>query len=383
MLHNFNPSDFLSSHWQKSPCLIKNALTHFPDYLSADELAGLSLEEDVESRIIRCDKDNWQLLHGPFEENTFAQLPESHWTLLVQTIDYWIPQVADFLKNFNFIPRWRYDDLMISYAVNQGGVGPHFDNYDVFLVQGKGERRWRVGKKGDISQPDSVIESLKHVKTFEPVIDVIMQPGDILYVPPRTPHWGESIGESIGYSVGYRTLQTRDVFALLANELECSEIDSDASGLDKHNNFFSDEYRNSPNYSGKIEPELIEWAQNEIIKVANNQELISVLLSKFLSNPKIGPVELAPELSSEQASNIQTIKLIDGVNANWYPSKQSIYLNIESDTVVLPLECQSLVETMLSGKALEISALQQENPKFDFSRSLSRLINKGYFFTSS
>ncbi|TQV84438.1 cupin domain-containing protein [Aliikangiella coralliicola] len=391
MLHNFDPAHFLTTHWQKSPCLIKNALTHRPEYLSAEELAGLSLEDEVESRIIRCDNNQWQLFHGPFDEATFDQLPDSHWTLLVQTVDYWLPEVSEFLKNFNFIPRWRFDDLMISYAVNGGGVGPHFDNYDVFLVQTSGERRWRVGRKDDISQPDSVIEGLQHVKPFDAEIDAIMQPGDILYVPPRTPHWGESIGESIGYSVGYRTLQTKDVIALLAGEFECPDVTPEVDAEDfaltpptteSLNEFFTDKYRSKPNYSGKIEPELIQWAQKEIIKISNNQELITSLLSKFLSNPKIDSPDPVVSLPVNQSEKLHTIKMIDGVNANWFISKDGIIVNIEGETLGFPIESQPLIESVLSGEPLDIRALQRDHPKFDFSRSLARLINKGYFLTS-
>jgi 50S ribosomal protein L16 3-hydroxylase len=144
MINNFDPNEFLSKHWQKSPCLIKNALSQPPSFVTADELAGLSLEDEVESRIIRCDNDHWQMESGPFVEEDFQQLPESHWTLLVQTLDYWLPETQALLDQFRFIPRWRFDDLMVSYATDGGGVGPHCDNYDVFLLQTEGQRRWRV-----------------------------------------------------------------------------------------------------------------------------------------------------------------------------------------------------------------------------------------------
>jgi 50S ribosomal protein L16 3-hydroxylase len=369
MINNFNPNEFLAKHWQKSPCLIKNGFSHPPSYISADELAGLSLEDEVESRIIRCDNEQWQMQSGPFDEQDFNQLPESHWTLLVQTLDYWLPETQALLNLFRFIPRWRFDDLMVSYATDGGGVGPHFDNYDVFLIQTEGERRWRVGKTGELTQSITVIDGLKHLESFEPLIDVVMQPGDILYVPPETAHWGVSVGDSIGYSVGYRSPQTRDILALLANHFDCA----------KENKFFPDPYRNKANTSNKIEPELIEWASNEIKNIFNNQELIADLLSNFLSQSKIDTVEFDPLDLQVSLANSKRISIVDGINANWLQLTSAIQLNIEGEKLILPNECQQMIETLLSGQSIEIKGLQQSNEKFDFSEALATLIDMGYF----
>jgi len=369
MLNNFNPSEFLSQHWQKSPCLIKNALSNPPNYISAAELAGLSLEDEVESRIIRSDKQSWQIQNGPFLEDDFELLPESHWTLLVQTLDYWLPETQPLLELFRFIPRWRFDDLMVSYATDGGGVGPHFDNYDTFLIQASGQRRWRVGAKGLLTQQKNVIDGLLHLEKFPTVIDIVMQPGDILYIPPKTAHWGESIGESIGYSVGYRAPQTRDIFALLANHLDCSE----------ENRFFNDSYRSAPNNSNKIEPELLDWAKNEIIKIANNQELIAGLLGNSLSNSKVDRVDTDQETTSILQQNIASITLFSGLNANWCEVENKLQINIEGETLYLASECSDLIEMLFSGETVDIKGLQKNQPKFDFSESLATLINMGNF----
>jgi len=369
MINNFKTTQFLSKYWQKSPCLIKNGLEQPPSFITPDELAGLSLEDEVESRIIRCDNSKWQMQSGPFDEDDFGKLPESHWTLLVQTLDYWLPETQALLELFRFIPRWRFDDLMISYATGGGGVGPHFDNYDVFLIQAEGERRWRVGEKGQLTKPVTVIDGLKHLEPFEPIIDVVMQPGDILYIPPETAHWGESIGESIGYSVGYRSPQTRDVLALLANHFDCA----------KENVFFDDPYRNKSNTSNKIEPELIEWASKEIKNIANNQELIADLLGSSLSQSKIDTVEFASLDNQVKLADAKNINLIKGINANWYQTNRFIQLNIEGEKLRLPIECEQLIKMLLSGEPVDIKGLQQNNGKFDFSETLAKLVNMGYF----
>lgn len=372
MLHNFDPSQFLKQHWQKSPCLIKNALTHPPQFISADELAGLSMDDEVESRIVSNINNQWQIQHGPFEELDFQRLPENNWTLLVQTLDYWLPEVNEFLKQFNFIPRWRFDDLMVSYATQGGGVGPHYDNYDVFLIQAEGERRWRVGAKGDLKSNITIIPGLCHQPEPDPVFDVIMQPGDILYIPPETTHWGESIGESIGYSVGYRSTQSKDIFALLANYLEANPL----------NSFFADEYRSTPNRENQIEPELIAWASNELKKIANNHELIGDILSNSLSEAKIDTVQYSPKEDFSSIKNIQSIQMVSGINCNWFEKKDEILFNIEGESLLFPSDFKPAIKTLASGEPLELSGLRPLIQKFDFSESLSSLINKGYFLVN-
>ena len=150
-LGEFSLETFLAEYWQKKPLLIRNALPNLELPLAADELAGLACEEFVESRLVIQDgvSDRWELTHGPFTEETFQSLPDKHWTLLVQAVDHWVPEASLFLARFHFIPSWRIDDLMISYSSDGGGVGPHYDNYDVFLVQASGRRQWEVGGRYD------------------------------------------------------------------------------------------------------------------------------------------------------------------------------------------------------------------------------------------
>lgn len=372
MLHNFDAHHFLKNYWQKSPLLIKAALTHPPDFVSADELAGLALEQDVESRIISNYHENWQIQHGPFEESVFSELSESHWTLLIQSADYWLPEIAPWLNQFRFVPRWRFDDVMISYATAGGGVGPHFDNYDVFLVQTEGERRWRVGAKGDTGAQQTKINGLLHLENFEPVIDAIMQPGDILYIPPDTPHWGESIGESIGYSVGYRSPQTKELLAALANHFESSD----------KNIFFEDIYREKPNQSSQLESELIEWAQTQLRNIADNQQLITSILSEVLSHPKIDSIADTHEIHLN-IKELASIKLIDGVNYNWYQNEESIFLSIEGESFEFPSLTLSHIKPLLDGESLDIQGLELINKEFAIYQTLARILERGYFSYNS
>lgn len=204
---DFDSATFLRDYWQKQPLLLKNPWREWHNPLPADELAGLACEEEVEARLVlhKPQRNQWLLEHGPFPEQRFGTLPPSHWTLLVQAVDQWVPEVAALLEPFRFIPNWRIDDVMVSYATDQGGVGPHFDQYDVFLIQGAGRRRWQVGAQCDAGTELLPHDDLRLLKQFTPLQEWVLEPGDILYLPPRYAHNGCAVGDDcMTYSVGLR-----------------------------------------------------------------------------------------------------------------------------------------------------------------------------------
>lgn len=198
--------DFLDQYWQKKSLLMRNAIRDYAFDLSPEELAGLACEQDVESRmVLQHDRNAWELHHGPFDEAVFAQLPETNWTLLVQDVDKYIPSIAALMRLFRFIPSWRFDDIMISYAVTGGSVGPHTDSYDVFLIQAQGRRRWQTGNK---AQSDALLPDLpvRILKDFEAEDEWILEPGDMLYLPPGVAHWGIAADDAcMTWSIGLRT----------------------------------------------------------------------------------------------------------------------------------------------------------------------------------
>lgn len=196
---------FLRDYWQKRPLLMRAAISPDSFPLAPDELAGLACETEFESRlIIERSPADWQVKHGPFDDNTFAALPESHWTLLVQDVDKFVPEVTELIDLFDFVPSWRIDDIMISYATDQGGVGPHTDAYDVFLMQAQGKRRWRLSNKA-YSESD-LIPGLEQriLSSFDTDEEWVLEPGDVLYLPPGMAHWGIAEGECMTYSLGFR-----------------------------------------------------------------------------------------------------------------------------------------------------------------------------------
>jgi 50S ribosomal protein L16 3-hydroxylase len=225
MSHDFTLdwSDFLATHWQKRPTVIRQGFRHFIDPLTPEELAGLAMDESVDSRLVVKGADGWQVEHGPFED--YEAYGEANWSLLVQAVDHWYPPVAELMEPFRCLPNWRIDDLMISFSLPGGGVGPHLDQYDVFIIQGQGRRHWRVGEKVPMKQhcphPD-----LLQVDPFEPIIDVELEPGDILYIPPGFPHDGYAIEPSLNYSVGFRAPNQRDLFSSFADHLLAEESGS-------------------------------------------------------------------------------------------------------------------------------------------------------------
>jgi 50S ribosomal protein L16 3-hydroxylase len=204
-LANFDVDLFLRDYWQKRPLLIRNPWSEWRNPLEPDELAGLACTENVESRLITASADRLAMEAGPLPESRFGELGKAPWTLLVQAVDHYVPDVAALIEPFRFVPNWRIDDVMVSYATDGGGVGPHFDQYDVFLVQGLGKRRWRVGPHCDSTTPLLPHEDLGLIANFEATGDWILEAGDILYVPPGFAHDGVAVGhDCMTYSVGFR-----------------------------------------------------------------------------------------------------------------------------------------------------------------------------------
>lgn len=219
-LDGFDSGLFLRDFWQKKPLLIRNPWRAWRNPLEPEALAGLACEEEVELRLVVKQGDSWELEHGPFAEARFGQLGSEGWTLLVQAVDQYVPEVAALLEPFRFVPNWRIDDVMVSYAADGGGVGPHFDQYDVFLVQGLGRRRWRIGQHCDRMSALLPHQDLRLLADFEVREEWILEPGDILYVPPGIAHEGEAVGEHcMTYSIGFRAPSRAELIAQWSEHL--------------------------------------------------------------------------------------------------------------------------------------------------------------------
>lgn len=215
------PARFLRDYWQKSPLLIRGAFPGFRPPLTPDDLAGLACMDGALARIVVQARNgkHWQVRTGPFEDKTFATPTASCWTLLVQDADKWDTDTAALLAPFDFIPSWRIDDVMISYAVDGGGVGAHVDHYDVFLLQGSGQRRWSIDTRPN--PPTALREEveLKLLREFTPTHGWVLDPDDMLYLPPGVPHEGVAIGECMTFSIGMRAPSKAELLVALAEQL--------------------------------------------------------------------------------------------------------------------------------------------------------------------
>ncbi len=221
-LQGFDADEFVNRYWQKRPCLLRGVLAEFESPVSPEELAGLACEDGVHSRLVieRGGDRPWQVRYGPFEESDFTALPASHYSLLVSDCEKWLPELADLLDQFRFIPDWRIDDLMVSYAPSGGSVGAHVDEYDVFLLQALGRRRWQYSDER-VTAPQLVDGlELALLDDFAPDQDVVLEPGDMLYLPPGIAHHGVALERCMTYSIGFRAPSASDVLGALALEAE-------------------------------------------------------------------------------------------------------------------------------------------------------------------
>lgn len=222
------PADFLRDYWQKKPLLIRNAFPDFVSPIEPEDLAGLACEEFALSRLITHDRqrDAWAVRTGPFAEEEFPGMPDHDWTLLVQDVDKWDADVGALLGAFGFLPRWRMDDIMISFAATGGSVGAHVDQYDVFLLQAKGQRRWQIDARSNPPTEFRDDVELKLLREFTPSHDWVLEPGDMLYLPPGVPHHGVALNPCLTFSFGMRAPSSAE---LISDYLDNLVADADES----------------------------------------------------------------------------------------------------------------------------------------------------------
>lgn len=202
LLGGLSANIFLSRYWQKKPLFVRNAISDFKGVVQAPELFALAARDEIEARLVQRRGRAWRMYRGPFSRTELARLPARNWTLLVQGVNLALPAADALLRRFAFLPYARLDDLMVSYAVAGGGVGPHFDSYDVFLLQGPGRRRWSIS-----SQRDKALDPgapLKILRNFRPQEEWLLEPGDMLYLPPGWAHHGVALEPCFTYSIGFR-----------------------------------------------------------------------------------------------------------------------------------------------------------------------------------
>ena len=332
-----------------------------------------ALEEEVESRlIIEHGERPWELRRGPFAEDEFGKLPEREWTLLVQAVDQFVPEVGELLENFRFLPSWRIDDVMISYAAPGGSVGPHFDNYDVFLLQGHGKRHWQIGQMCDADSKMLEHADLRILADFEATDEWTLEPGDMLYLPPRLAHCGVAVDDCLTYSVGFRAPSAAEVLThftdFLSQYLSDEEryTDADAQPV-------SDPHQIQHDALGRLKSLLTEHMSDE--------RMLLTWFGQFMTEPRYPELVVGPELEEEDLmdSLAQGAILIRNPSARlaWSEVDEDLLLFASGQSRLLPGKLRELLKMICAADALHSENLGPWLADEDGRNLLCELVKQG------
>ena len=348
LLGGITPEVFLNEYWHKKPLLVRGAIPAFTGLLSPNELAGLACEEDVQSRLVSFSKKQWHCEQGPFEEERFAKLPKRDWTLLVQSVNHHMQEAIALLQQFNFIPHARLDDLMVSYAPDGGGVGPHFDSYDVFLLQGLGERLWRISAQTDLSLVEGA--PLRILKHFDTQQEWTLSAGDMLYLPPHLAHWGIAVGDCMTYSIGFRAPSAEELAGEFLNYLQ-------------ENREFKGRYADSDlklqAHPAEISSEMVSHVAAMISSLKWNEDDVADFLGQYLSEPKLDVVFDPPAPISEPTFTRQLLSqgIQLDLKSQLLVSNAQFYLN--GEPVVLPQSDHPILLRLADHRCLSAADLDK------------------------
>ncbi len=353
VLGGISAREFLRDYWQKKPLLVRQAVPSFESPVSPDELAGLSLEEEVESRlVIEHGESPWELRRGPFTEETYQNLPERDWTLLVQAVDQLVPEVAELIEHFRFLPNWRIDDVMVSFAAPGGGVGPHFDNYDVFLLQAHGQRRWRIGQMCNSDSPMLPHPDLRILDQFEGTDEWVLEPGDMLYLPPRLAHYGTAEDACMTYSLGFRAPSAAEVLThftdFLAQFLPDEERYSDADLVPA-----DDPYQ--------IQTDALDRLRAMLTEHMGDERLLLTWFGQFMTEPRYPERVQGPEIEEQAmlAALDDGAILVRNLSARlaWSEVDIGLLLFASGQSRLLPARLKELLKLVCSADAMHTANL--------------------------
>jgi 50S ribosomal protein L16 3-hydroxylase len=355
--NNLKPTQFLAEYWQKKPLLIRQAIPNFKSFLSAAELVSLAIEDEAEARLITNKNGQWKVKSNPLDERDFSKLPQVttgklKWTVLVQNIQHYLPQAADLLAQFNFIPHARLDDLMISYAPKGSGIGAHVDSYDVFLLQGAGKRKWQISSQTDLSLVEGA--PLKILQNFVPEQEWILEAGDMLYLPPHIAHCGTSESDDcMTYSIGFRAPN----YAELAHEFLYYLQDKLPQNT-KLKGMYTDPDLTMSNHAGEISTALRTNIHKALQGITWNSNDIGDFLGHYLTEPKAHVYFDAPADISQAtfSKKLATKTLWLSLKSQLLFTNDNFYLNGEPLNV--PAEIVEVMKHFADKKYIETAALE-------------------------
>jgi 50S ribosomal protein L16 3-hydroxylase len=369
LLNQLTPAEFLAEYWQKKPLVIRQAIPNFQGLLTPNELAGLACEEDAQSRIVQNKDDTWLLSHGPFDEETLTALPEKNWTLLVQSVNHHLTEAAALLSQFNFIPHARLDDLMISYAPTGGSVGPHMDSYDVFLLQGSGKRRWKINAKPDLTLVDGV--PLRILKHFDTEQEWVLEPGDMLYLPPNIAHYGISEDDNcMTYSIGFRVPKSQELIeGFLAHLQDTIQIE----GL------YEDADLSLQQHPAAISDAMIEKVSTILQSITWDKATVSDFLGCYLTEPKPDVLFAA----SVKKITIEAFAQLLAEQSIWLDLKSQLLFDqrhqfyINGERLAISADILALMCTLADQRFLQTTSLAYEQ-RLALANTLHAALMAGY-----
>lgn len=350
LLDQLTPAQFLADYWQKKPLLIRQAIPNFNGLLNPSELAGLACEEDVQARIIQNQGKQWTVQDGPFDESDFTALPENDWSLLVQSVNHHLPEAAELLNQFNFVPHARLDDLMVSYAPKGGSVGAHLDSYDVFLLQGSGTRRWKISKQTNLSFIEGA--PIKVLQQFDAEEEWLLEAGDMLYLPPSIAHHGISESDDcMTYSIGFRAPKAQE---LVHGFLEHLQDSIQTEGM------YEDADLSLQIHAAEISDRMVTKVEKMLQNIQWDKSNISDFLGRYLTEPKPDVFfEPAPAISIDDfTQQLSQEPLSLALPSQMLFKEQQFYINGEALAVHAGLVIQ--MQALADQRFLDATSLTRD-----------------------
>lgn len=315
VLGGITAEQFLAEYWQKKPLLVRNGLPEIVGLLEPQDVQELALEEHASARLIRQKDRNpneWHVKSSPLTKGDFQKLPKL-WTLLVQAVDHYSFDLSELWKKFPFIPQWRRDDIMVSYAPKGGSVGKHFDFYDVFLVQSHGHRRWQLGQMCDVNTAFVPNQPLKLLPEIDVQFDEVLAPGDLLYVPPGMAHYGVAEDDCLTFSFGFRMPNVAGMMERISDQFSANTL---------LQNPVVDIARKQMGQIGEINATELSHLKDLVLAQLKDSSALDAAIMSYMSEPKYP--DNIPEADEIEADDLKEI-LHEGYEVLLEPASRLLY----------------------------------------------------------